>query len=171
MRCAYEITPTKSIISASLRLCDKNLLYAIALSPRWPRSSRGSKSLNLSTFQPFNLSTFQPFNFSTFQPFNLSTFRPFNLSTFQPFNLSTFQPFNLSTFQPFNFSTFQPFNLSTFQPFNLSTFNLYASMFSRSLSPRPERHTRRIVSLGSDGARFIASASAWLDSSAGMMPS
>ena len=40
-----------------------------------------------------------------------------------------------------------------------------------SLSPRPERLTSRIASFGSVGARLIASATAWLDSSAGMMPS
>ena len=77
---------------------------------------------------------------------------------------SLFHDFSSCMFQLF---AFQLFNFSTFQLFNL----LYASIFSRSLSPRPERHTRRIVSLGSDGARLMASASAWLDSSAGMMPS
>ncbi len=41
----------------------------------------------------------------------------------------------------------------------------------RSLSPRPDRLTRTIWSCRIVGASFIAYASAWLDSSAGMMPS
>ena len=41
----------------------------------------------------------------------------------------------------------------------------------RSLSPRPERFTRRTWSLRIVGASFVAYATAWLDSSAGMMPS
>src|SRR6185436_4952345 len=40
-----------------------------------------------------------------------------------------------------------------------------------SLSPRPERLTRRIESFGIDRAIFIACATACADSSAGMMPS
>src|SRR6185312_2779645 len=40
-----------------------------------------------------------------------------------------------------------------------------------SLSPRPERLTRRMRSGGSVGASFVAYASACADSSAGMMPS
>jgi len=40
-----------------------------------------------------------------------------------------------------------------------------------SLSPRPERFTSNTLSLPMVGAIFIACARAWLDSSAGMMPS
>src|SRR5690242_4068765 len=40
-----------------------------------------------------------------------------------------------------------------------------------SLSPRPEGLTSRTLSLPIAGAIFIACASAWLDSSAGMIPS
>ena len=40
-----------------------------------------------------------------------------------------------------------------------------------SLSPRPERLTTRMASRSISGASFAAKASAWLDSSAGMIPS
>ena len=40
-----------------------------------------------------------------------------------------------------------------------------------SLSPRPERFTRRLALFGSVGASFMAYATACADSSAGMMPS
>src|SRR4029434_11254201 len=40
-----------------------------------------------------------------------------------------------------------------------------------SLSPRPERLTRRIASFGIDGAICLACATACAESSAGMMPS
>src|SRR5438876_325176 len=47
----------------------------------------------------------------------------------------------------------------------------FSATVCMSLSPRPERLTRRILSLGSDGASFAAWASACADSRAGMMPS
>src|SRR6266705_488945 len=47
----------------------------------------------------------------------------------------------------------------------------FSASMCMSLSPRPERLTRRILSLGSDGASFAAWASACADSRAGMMPS
>ena len=47
----------------------------------------------------------------------------------------------------------------------------FSATVCMSLSPRPERLTSRIWSFGSRGAIFAAYASAWLDSSAGMMPS
>src|SRR5438128_2339243 len=47
----------------------------------------------------------------------------------------------------------------------------FSATVCMSLSPRPERLTRRILSLGSEGASFAAWASACADSRAGMMPS
>src|SRR5437660_3144056 len=47
----------------------------------------------------------------------------------------------------------------------------FAATCATSLSPRPERFTMMNLSLASFGARWMTSAIAWADSSAGMMPS